>query len=84
MLGRQQEVISMEVPRLSRFISAVFDGHKLEHREFCTNARKDCFTVGVTEPWNSHGLPTGVGVSSGGIQDPPKYLPVQPTVGNLL
>ena len=27
------------------------NGHKLEHRKFCTNMQRN-FTVGVTEHWN--------------------------------
>lgn len=39
----------------------------------------------LAEPWDSHRLPAGVGVSfSGDIQDLPRYLPVQPAVGILL
>ena len=28
------------------------NGHKIEHRKFCTNMRKNFFTVRVTEHWN--------------------------------
>jgi len=28
------------------------NGHKLEHRKFCTNAHKNFFAVRVTEHWN--------------------------------
>ena len=28
------------------------NGHKIEHRKFCTNTRKNFFMVRVTEHWN--------------------------------
>ena len=28
------------------------NGQKLDHRKFCTNTRKNFFTVRVTEHWN--------------------------------
>ena len=28
------------------------NGHKLKHRKFCLNMRKNFFTLRVTEPWN--------------------------------
>jgi len=28
------------------------NGHKLKHRKFCLNTRKNCFTLRVTEHWN--------------------------------
>jgi len=28
------------------------NGHKLKHRKFCLNVRKNFFTLRVTEPWN--------------------------------
>ncbi|KFV88544.1 hypothetical protein N308_11737, partial [Struthio camelus australis] len=28
------------------------NGHKLKHRQFCLNLRKNFFTVRVTEHWN--------------------------------
>jgi len=31
------------------------NGHKLRHRKFCLNVRKNLFTLRVTEPW--HRLP---------------------------
>jgi len=42
----------VEVPQLSCFILTVFNEHKPKHRKFHTNARKNFFTVGVTEPRN--------------------------------
>jgi len=34
-------------------LSAIFlYGHKLKHRKFCLNMRKNFFTLRVTEPWN--------------------------------
>jgi len=40
---------------------SVNKGHKLEHREFCLNMRKNFFTVRVTEHW--HRLPKGAAKS---------------------
>jgi len=34
------------------------NGHKLKHRKFCLNMRKNFFTLRVTEHWNR--LPRGV------------------------
>jgi len=34
------------------------NGHKLKHRKFHLNMRKNFFTLRVTEPWNR--LPRGV------------------------
>jgi len=34
------------------------NGHKLKHRKFCLNMRKNFFPLRVTEPW--HSLPRGV------------------------
>jgi len=28
------------------------NGHKLKHKKFCLNMRKNCFTLRVTEYWN--------------------------------
>jgi len=59
-------------------------GHKLEHRKFCTNIRQNFFTVRAMEHWNR--LPREVsGVFfPGDIQDLPGCLPVQPAAGSLL
>jgi len=58
------------------------NGHKLKHRKFRLNMRKNFFTLRMTEPWNR--LPReGCGVSfSGDIQDPPGQGPVQPALGD--
>jgi len=43
---------------MSRFFTTIFSdrtsvsGHKLEHRKFCMNTRKNFFTLQVTEHWN--------------------------------
>ena len=63
------------------------NGHKLEHRKFHTNKRKNFLTAGVREHWKR--LPTEVVEScsiesrSMRVQDSPGFFPVQPTVGNL-
>jgi len=55
------------------------NGHKLEHRKFHLNTRKDFLTLRVTQPWNN--LSRGMRISSsGGIQNPPGYFPVQPAL----
>ena len=58
------------------------NGHKLKHRDFRLNMRKNFFPLRVTEHWNR--LPKGrCGFSfSGDIQDPPGRCPVQPAVGD--
>ncbi|GAB0178056.1 mitochondrial enolase superfamily member 1 [Grus japonensis] len=56
------------------------NGHKLEHRKFHLNMRKNFFTVRVTEHWNR--LPQR-GVSfSGDTQNPSGRDPVQPALGD--
>jgi len=56
------------------------NGHKLKHRKFHLNTRKNFFTLRVTEHWN---CPEGCGFSfSGDIQDPPGCCPVQLALGD--
>lgn len=43
------------------------NGHKLEHRKFYMNLRKNFFTLRVTEHW--HVLPREAGFFSGDLQD---------------
>ena len=58
------------------------NGHKLQHRKFHTNMRKNFFEgVRALE----EAAQRGCGVSfSRDIQNPPGCFPVQPSVGNLL
>jgi len=58
------------------------NGHKLNHRKFCLNMRKNNFALRVTEHWNRLAQ-GGCGVSlSGDIQDLPGQGPLQLTVGD--
>jgi len=59
------------------------NGHKLRHRKFHLNMRKNFFPLGVTEPWNR--LPRDV-VDCPSLEifkSPPGQGPVQPAVGDL-
>ena len=75
---------------MANLFSAVCGGrtrgnnHKLQHRKFCTNMRRNSFTVRLAEHWNRLSRGT-CGVSfSGDIQDPSGHLLVQPAVRSLL
>jgi len=55
--------------------------HKLKHRKFHLNRRKNFFTLRVTAL--EQAAQGGCGVSfSGDIQDPPGQGPVQPALGD--
>ena len=59
-----------------------FNGHKLEHRKFNTNMKKDLFRCDGALAQAAQRI---CGVSfSGDIQDQPGHLPMQTTAGNLL
>ena len=55
------------------------NGHKVKHRKFRLNMRKNFFPLRVTEHWNR--LPGRLS-SSGDIQVLPGQVPVQPAVGD--
>jgi len=59
------------------------NGHKMKHRKFHTNMRKNPFTVRMTAleqiAQGGYGIPF-----SGDLQNSPGCFPVQPTLGNLL
>jgi len=57
-------------------------GHKLKHREFHLNLRKNFFPLRVTEPWNRLRRVVVDSASLEIFQDPPGQGPVQPAVGD--
>ena len=58
------------------------NGHKLKHKKFQVNSRKNFFTLRMTEPWNRLSRGLLVSLSLDIIQDPPGDGPVQPALGD--
>jgi len=56
------------------------NGHKLKHKKFHLNMRKNFFTLRMAEHWNR--LPRGVFSFSGVIKNPPGSGPLRPAVGD--
>jgi len=57
-------------------------GHKLEHRKFHLNMRKNTVPLRVAVHWNR--LPTGCGVSSADTHCSPGHFSLQPALVILL
>ena len=58
-------------------------GHKLKHKKFHLNMKKNFHAVRAAEPWEQ-AVQRACGVSfSGDIQDPPGCFSIQPTIGNM-